>query len=109
MGLLYYDHIDRPIRIDDRTLLHLKAVIAAKLRRGESFTLSWRHGGDDAPGRSTIWMHPAICLRFEFEEDEPAPLNRRWLQELSDSANSSGGLVVVEEPVAAGQRPAPGP
>ena len=51
MGLIFYGNSPDPIEVDDRTLAHLKVVIALKLRRNESFTLSWRH--PDATGRST--------------------------------------------------------
>ena len=45
MGTLYYS--ETPIRIEDRALAHLKAVISTKLRRAESFHLVL-----GAPGRS---------------------------------------------------------
>lgn len=60
MGSLYYGDAQDAIQIDDRALAHLKVVIATKLRRNESFTLSWRHPEGDAPGRSTLWLHPSI-------------------------------------------------
>ena len=43
MGTMYYGGSAMPIRIDDRALAHLKVVLATKLRRNESFTLSWPH------------------------------------------------------------------
>jgi hypothetical protein len=36
-------------------------------------------------------------LRFEYEAPMPE-INRLWLQELVDTANSSGGLRIVPEP-----------
>lgn len=97
MGLLYYDGETRPIRIEDRTLAHLKVVIATKFRRQESFTLSWRHAETEPPGRTTIWLHPSIEMRFVFDAFEPPMLNQRWIDDLMHSANSSGGLMVVDE------------
>ncbi|UWF78719.1 MULTISPECIES: DUF7882 family protein [Microbacterium] len=97
MGALFYGQSDDPIHIDDRALAHLKVVIATKLRRQESFTLSWRHSDGDAPGRSTIWMHPSIPLRFEFEESEPPQLNREWIERLMHLANTTGGIMLVDE------------
>lgn len=97
MGSLYYGDTQTPIQIEDRALAHLKVVIATKLRRNESFTLSWRHPEGDAPGRSTLWLHPSIPLRFVFEEAESPELSRRWIEELAHSANSSGGITLVEE------------
>jgi hypothetical protein len=64
MGRLLYGDAQNPINIDDRVLAHLKVVIATKLRRNESFTLSWRHPDGTPEGRSTIWIHPSIPIRF---------------------------------------------
>lgn len=97
MGMLFYASEATPLHIDDRALAHLKVVIATKLRRQESFTLSWRHHEDDEPGRSTIWLHPSIPLRFVFDDPESPQLNRTWIDALMHSANSSGGVQVVEE------------
>jgi hypothetical protein len=98
VGTLYYGDAATPIEIDDRALAHVKVVIATKLRRGESFTLSWTHGPDQEVGRSTVWLHPSIPLRFVFDEPEPALLSRSWIEALANSANSSGGLLLVDEP-----------
>ncbi|MBT9405172.1 hypothetical protein KBY50_26255, partial [Salmonella enterica subsp. enterica serovar Typhimurium] len=81
MGSLYYGDTQTPIQIEDRALAHLKVVIATKMRRNESFTLSWRHPEGDAPGRSTLWLHPSIPLRFVFDEAETPELSRRWIEE----------------------------
>jgi hypothetical protein len=97
MGRLFYGATDMPIEIDDRALAHLKVVIGTKLRRGESFTLSWRHPDDQPRGRSTIWVDPAIPLRFVFDEPEPASLNREWIDKLARSANTSGGITLIPE------------
>ena len=98
MAKLFYGTTVEPITVDDRMLAHVKVVVATKLRRGESFTLSWRHRDDEERGRSTLWLHPAIPLRFVFDEPEPALLSRAWVEELANSANSSGGLLIVPEP-----------
>ena len=95
MGTIYYGGSTTAIPIDDRVLAHLQVVIATKLRRGESFTLSWRHSEDQPSGRSTIWLHSSIPLRFVFEDPEPVALSREWLAELAASANSSGGIMLV--------------
>ena len=97
MGSLLYDGEDRPIHIDDRALAHLKVVIATKLRRQESFTLSWKHSDSEPGGRSTIWLHPSIPLRFIFDAEEPPELNMRWVEDLMHSANSTGGIMLVDE------------
>jgi hypothetical protein len=97
MGTIYYGGSATPIHIEDRALAHLKVVIATKLRRGESFTVSWRHPDDQPRGRSTIWLAPSIPLRFVFDDPEPAELSREWIEDLANSANSSGGISLVAE------------
>lgn len=99
MGSIFYGGRDEPIQIEDRTLSHLKIVIATKLRRQESFTFSWVHPEPDSEGRSTIWLHPAIPLRFVFESREPAELNLQWIDRLMQSANSTGGITLVDEAI----------
>ena len=97
MGTIYYGGSATPIHIEDLALAHLKVVIATKLRRGESFTVSWQHLPDEPRGRSTIWLHPSIPLRFVFDDPEPAELSRSWIEDLAQSANSSGGITLVSE------------
>lgn len=99
MGTLVYDSVQPPIEIEDRALSHLKVVVLSKLRRGESFAVSWKHPPGKAGGRSTIWLHPAIPLRFIFEEPEPPELNQKWLADMADSANALGGITLTAEAV----------
>ena len=97
MGTMYYGGSAMPIQIEDRALAHLKVVVATKLRRNESFTLSWPHATDEPQGRSTLWIHPSIPLRFVFDDPTPVELSRAWIEELAQSANSSGGIALVAE------------
>ena len=97
VGTIYYGGSATPIHVEDRALAHLKVVIATKLRRSESFTVTWRHPDDQPRGRSTIWLHPSIPLRFVFDDPEPAELSREWIEDLASSANSSGGITLVAE------------
>ncbi len=99
MGTLYYGDSGTPIGIEDRARAHLKFAITTKLRRGESFTLSWKHPDDQPRGRSTLWVHPTIPLRFVFDEPETPDLSREWVEDLMRSANSTGGIMLVEEHV----------
>lgn len=101
MGKLVYSQEE--IEIEDRALAHLKVVITTKLRREESFTLSWRHADDQPRGRSTIWLHPTIQLRFVFSGEEPIELSRKWLDALAQSANSTSGIMLVAEPAPDGE------
>lgn len=100
VGTLYYGDSGTPVEVEDRALAHLKIAITTKLRRGESFMLSWRHGPDQPRGRSSLWLHPAIPLRFVFEEVEAGELSRDWIEELMRSANSGGGIQLDPERMA---------
>ena len=97
VGTICYGGSATPIHIEDRALAHLKVVIATKLRRNESFTVSWQHPDDQPRGRSTLWLHPSIPLRFVFDDPEPAELSRQWIEELANSANSSGGISLIAD------------
>lgn len=100
MGTLRYGGSNDGIPIEDRALAHLKVAIATKLRRNESFTLSWRDPENGEHGRETIWLHPSIPLRFVFASPETPQLSREWIENLAHSANSSGGITLVEEHLA---------
>lgn len=97
MGTLYYGGAQDPIHIEDRALAHLKVVVATKLRRNESFTLSWQHPEGDPRGRTTIWLHPSIPLRFVFDDPEAPELHAEWITAMANSASSSGGIGLVNE------------
>lgn len=94
MGSLFYGSSASPIRMPDRILAHIKFVVATKLRRGESFTMSWRHPSGEPTGRSTLWIQPSIPLRFVFASAEAEVLDPALLHSLANSANSSGGLTL---------------
>lgn len=96
MGLLYYG--GAAIEIEDRTLAHVQVVVTTKLRRSESFMLSWRHPRGTAPGRSSIWVEGSIPFWFEFEDPEPADIDHEWLERLAADASTAGGIVLVLDP-----------
>jgi hypothetical protein len=107
MGRLTYGHPQWTIEFDDRVLAHMRAVIIAKMRRDERFNLSWFHGKAAGNGHSSIWIHPAIPLQFEFDGNRDPSLNRAWIDLLMNSANSVGGMHVLPEPLETGPIPAP--
>ncbi|WP_213815309.1 ATP-dependent DNA ligase [Glaciihabitans sp. dw_435] len=88
------------VDFDDRTLAHLQIVIGTKLRRGEAFYLSWKDDTRIGNGRTTIWLHPSIPLVYKYFGSKMPVLNRNWLDELTVSANTPGGLQVLPEPTA---------
>ena len=97
MGSLHYGSPPASFEIEDRTLAHVELVVIAKLRRNESFALAI---DSDAGGRATVWINAASTLRFEFGSTTH-DINREWLDELIDSANTTAGMRIVPEPVKA--------
>jgi hypothetical protein len=96
MGSLQYDGV--LVEFDDRVLAHLQIVIIQKIRRGESFLMSWRDSVETGNGHSAIWVHPAQNLYFKFSGGRHPSINEAWVTELLESANSSRGLLVTREP-----------
>jgi hypothetical protein len=97
MGRFSYDN-RVSVDFDDRLLIHLQAVIAAKLRRGESFVFTWIDDESIGDGRTSVWVHPHAFLTFKYFGKRTAKLNRTWIEHLMMTANSVGGLRVVPEP-----------
>lgn len=95
MGTLIYDgHV---IEFEDRVLTHLHVVIVNKLRRRESFAMSWRDAAETGDGRSSIWLDPSIPLYFKFSGSRVPEIDREWIERLADSAAGSTGLIVCDE------------
>lgn len=97
MGTLTYDS-KLTATFDDRILAHLQIVIWAKVRRGESFSFTWTEPARNGYGRTSIWISPSISLTFEYFGGKQPLINRGWVNALSKSANSPGGLTMVPEP-----------
>ena len=97
MGKMIYD-AEVSVTFDDRVLAHLQQVIGAKLRRGEGFYFGWKDDPRAGDGRSVIWIHPSVPLRFKYSGSVPIDLNRAWIDALNVTANSAHGLSVIAEP-----------
>lgn len=95
MGTLQYDGV--LVEFEDRLLAHLQIVIVQKIRRGESFLMSWRDAPETGDGHSAIWVHPAQNLYFKFSGSKTPSINQDWLEQLTLSANSTRGLLVMRE------------
>ncbi|MGX1792196.1 DUF7882 family protein [Microbacterium sp. NPDC055312] len=96
MGRLKYDSSEPAITIDDETLVHLKIVIGTKLRRNESFLLTWLRGDDAEDARTTIWVHPAIPIQFGFDAAVLPPVGPERITAIMMALNASGELVLDE-------------
>lgn len=98
MGKFIYGTPSVTVDFDDRVLAHLKVVIVAKLRRGESLMLNWETPENGDMGHSSVWLNPSIPLQFDFEGKREPEINRVWLEELVKLANTPAGLRVTPEP-----------
>lgn len=93
MGKLEYNSSRPPIEVDDETLVHVKIVMGTKLRRQESFMMTWTA---DSPNRRrmTAWMHPSIPLIIEFDSDPVPAVDPRRVERMMGSLNARGELVL---------------
>jgi hypothetical protein len=105
MGTLIYGHGDLSVDFDDRTLAHLQMIIGTKLRRRESFLLSWSEDGQDSERRSSIWLDSSVPMYFRYTDTKMPELNHDWIALLMAGANSATGLVVTAEPVSRAETP----
>jgi hypothetical protein len=97
MGSLYYGPREIAIHIEDRTLAHLRVVVTTKFRRNEAFALSLQHRDGEPGDHTTLWLHPAIPLRFVFDEPERTDLSRAWMEELVNAANTTAGIHLTDD------------
>lgn len=95
MGILYYGASRLAIRVDDRTLAHLRVVATSKLRRNEPFLLSWSNGVDTGSGRESLWMHPASDLVYRFDDETRTRLDTELLDSMMVSSFVSRGIEIT--------------
>jgi hypothetical protein len=93
MGTLKYDGVTT--EFDDRALAHIEIVVIRKLRKQESFFLSW-HESDDG-GRTGIWVHPFAMLTFHSARTDLPEIDKAWIDRLTASANSPAGMFVTDQ------------
>ena len=85
-------------QFDDRLLAHLRAVIVSKVRRSESFLFTWIDQTRPGEIQQSLWIHPAASMKFTIKDSASKPLNRAWLDVLTESSNSGFGLTLQSEP-----------
>ena len=91
MGRQDYGNVSEGIDVDDVDLAHLRMVAMTKLRRSEGFSLTF---SSPTQGRTALWVHCAIPLRFEFDSAEPIRLEPVRVNELAQAAASAAGIVM---------------
>lgn len=95
MGTLIYGGMD--VEMDDRLLAHVQIVIVNSLRRGEPLLMSWLDAPSVGDGRSAVWLNPNVTLYFKFAGSRSPQIDREWLKALTQSAESSTGLILRRE------------
>ena len=99
MGALLYGTPATSHDLDDRALAHLQVVIINKFRRDEAFAFQIDASSALGTGRRTLWLHPAIPVRFSFRGSRAPAINPAWVRVLMAEADSGRGLSLVPEPV----------
>lgn len=82
---------------EDRTLAHVKVAVSMRLRRQESFFLSWTNPTERGSGRYSLWIAPTIPLAFHFLGSRAPELNPEWIEVLHELSHTARGLIVVSE------------
>lgn len=75
----------------------MKVALTAKLRRQESFLLSWPVPVDQGSGRTSLWIAPVVPLQFRFSGSRQPAINRAWVLAMLESSHSDRGMVLVSE------------
>lgn len=96
MGILEYNSSHPPIVVDDATLAHLKIIIGTKLRRQESFMMTWLPESKDPAGRLTAWVHPSIPLILAFDEAKMPAIDPARIARMMESLNAHGELIIEQ-------------
>ena len=93
--------------MDDRVLAHVKAVVTAKMRRGEGFLISWTDSGEVGHGRNSVWVHPECDLHYKFDADTPPKLDPAVLEEMNIQSIQARGIELADAPLTGGPRSDP--
>jgi hypothetical protein len=95
MGTLEYNSSHPAIVIEDEALAHLKVIIATKLRRQESFMMTWVTDDEKAPaGRLSAWVHPSIPIVMAFDSASMPPIDATRIARMMQSLNAHGELLI---------------
>lgn len=100
LGTLFYGAARTPIRIDDRILSHLKAVVTAKMRRGEGFLISWTDSAEVGHGRSSVWIHPTCDIHYKFDSGMASKLDPALLEAMNVTSIQAQGIELEDATLA---------
>lgn len=93
MGTLYYGASRLALKIDDATLAHLRVIATAKLRRGESFALTWTDPDEPEESRESLWIHRDADLMFVLDTRAPR-LDTGLLASMSAASYVARGIEI---------------
>lgn len=93
MGTLHYGN--GAFELDDVTLAHVRALITVKLRRQESFFLSWEVAGDDDRGRVGLWIDNGVPIWVEFAGTTLPAIDPDRLEAAAKAASSTLGVHIA--------------
>ncbi|WP_336662574.1 DUF7882 family protein [Leucobacter sp. USHLN154] len=90
-------HGGRLYEFEDRLLTHLQFVIGQKLKKKESFFLSWQKPHDRGDGRMYVWLSPHATMAFHFSESREPEMSKAWVRALNALAYTPRGLIAIDE------------
>ena len=90
-------HGEREYEFEDRLLTHLQFVIGQKLKKQESFFLSWHKPHDQGDGRLSLWLSPYATVAFRFSGSREPELSKAWVRALNALAHTPRGLIAITE------------
>ncbi|MET4781564.1 ATP-dependent DNA ligase [Glaciihabitans sp. UYNi722] len=99
MGHLVYGISAEHIDLDDRTLAHIQAVIASKLRRSESFWIEFVHDAGRGGRRDVIWVDDAMPFVFRYGSAAHPKIDRKSLDDLLGQASDRGRMIIRSHPL----------
>lgn len=97
MGRIILHTRSAAVEVDDVLLEPLAVVVTRQLRRDEPVMLDCVNPPDEEPARSSIWLHPAMCVTFEFDSESRREIDPAVLEEMARSAERTGTIVLFPE------------
>ena len=93
VGRIIYSDNKSSVDVEDRLLAHLQVAVTTKLRRGESFTITFPH---TAAGHLCWWIAPGVPVMFHMFGTHRPRLSRALLERLMTEASGPDGLHLAE-------------
>ncbi|MET1016230.1 ATP-dependent DNA ligase [Orlajensenia leifsoniae] len=98
MSSMFYGEAGTEIVVADELVVHLRATITEKMRRGERFLLSWHEPAVVGDGTSSVWLDPSIPVRYHVDSGVDDSIDRGWVEAMIVAASSDDGLLIGSVP-----------